>query len=177
MSEPHSIEVGIYTAIIDVQDLTLVSQINWHPIFSRACTDRKWVYAQGWDGNSRQNVLMHRLVTGAMKGQQVDHIDGNTLNNTRANLRICSATENRGNRRSVRSGTKFKGVQYEAWRRSPYRAIVYHQHKRYRLGCFGTAEEAARAYDAKALELFGEFAMTNEMLGLFTKNPSCGGAS
>jgi hypothetical protein len=100
-----------------------------------------------------------------------DHIDGNGLNNTRANLRLCSHSENIRNQRLRVSDVKrsrFKGVTFYP-DTGRWKAVIHHNKVRYSLGIFEIEEEAARAYDAAARERFGEFARTNEDMGLFLK--------
>lgn len=105
-------------------------------------------------------VLMHRLLTGAKSGEYVDHINGNTLDNRKSNLRICRKQQNEFNtkrRSDNRSG--FRGVC--AARRGKFRAYINKDGKQYHLGEFSDPVEAAKAYNAKAVEFFGEFARLN----------------
>lgn len=104
---------------------------------------------------------MHRQILNAQPGQYVDHIDGNPLNNTRANLRLCNAQQNTRNRAPERSATsKYKGV---CWNRNAgkWQACITVDRKLRYLGLYANEEEAARVYDAQAKALFGEFARLN----------------
>jgi hypothetical protein len=100
---------------------------------------------------------MHRVIANAPAELNVDHKDGDGLNNTRANLRIATQKQNSANRRANR-GTQYKGIYRNKLR---FRAEINTADSRHYLGNFKNAEDAARAYDAKAKELFGEFARTN----------------
>lgn len=108
-------------------------------------------------------VFMHRLIMNAPKGMDVDHINRNALDNQKSNLRICTRSQNNGNRMSYIGKSKFKGV----WAsnninlRKRWRAEIRYENKRYHLGCFENQVEAAKAYDKKALKLFGDFAYLN----------------
>ena len=86
--------------------------------------------------------------------------NGNMLDNRRRNLRVCTSQENRFNSKThmVKKHSQFKGVHPN---KDKWRAVIMHNRKYIHIGTFLTPEEAARAYDAKATELFGEFANLN----------------
>jgi hypothetical protein len=104
---------------------------------------------------------MHRLIVDAPHGVLVDHRDGDGLNNTRANLRLCSNAENMRNSGRKRTNTSgFKGViHHKKTGKWVARITVNDQEKH--LGLFPTREAAARAYDDAARRLHGAFALTN----------------
>lgn len=100
------------------------------------------------------------------KDKVVDHINGDTLDNRKQNLRICTKAENNRNRRvNSRLGTvPYKGVyKRKNSKINSYRASVSYQDKTYNLGHYNTPEEAAEVYNNKATELFGEFANLNKI--------------
>lgn len=103
---------------------------------------------------------MHREIVGVMDSHAwVDHIDRDTLNNRRGNLRQCTAAQNianGGKRRHNSSG--YRGV---VWYKGKWVAQIGHRRKLLYLGRFSTPEEAAIAYDAAARQLYGEFAGLN----------------
>lgn len=145
-------------AIVDAIDApSLLAMGNWHAISSGhtfyAVTHRPRSQGRGTLG-------MHRVILGVGEGVEVDHRDGQGLNNTRLNLRACSHAENARNRGvDRRSRTGFKGV-------SPFRdgfraTIGIGGGRTQHLGVFETAEDAAVAYDLAALDIHGEFARTN----------------
>lgn len=118
--------------------------------------------------NKKTSEQMHRLILGLKPGdkRECDHVDGNGLNNQRENLRICSLSQNSQSSRKRKGCTsKYKGVH---WDRRDRKWISQAQvnEKRIRLGCFDAEVDAAKAYDTAALKYYGEFARTNEMLGL-----------
>lgn len=107
----------------------------------------------------RRSQSMHREIIGAMPGQVVDHIDDDGLNNQRANLRLCTHAQNLQNSRRYRgSVSPYKGVQCLSGR---WRARIRHNGAQKHLGCFDTPEQAASAYNAAAIQFYGEFARLN----------------
>lgn len=141
-------------AFVDDADLPLLEGRSW-------CAQRT---RHHWYAVSK-GVTMHRLLMGA-PGLQVDHIDGDGLNNRRSNLRIGTNSQNQANRRRAFGASRFKGVHHEK-RGKPWKAAIKISGEKIHLGSFDDEAEAARAYDRAALEHFGEFACTNEMLGLY----------
>lgn len=151
-------------ALVDAADFELVSAFPW-----RAVRVRHTWYAETYVRGARE--YLHRFLLQAGPGDQVDHRDGDGLNCRRANLRHTTHTRNQANRRRVRSGSGFKGVSPDWLRKSrPWRAHITVDGRLRYLGAFETAKEAARAYDRAAREAFGEFACTNEDLGLLSSN-------
>lgn len=127
------------------------------------------VFSNSAKNKELRNKTLHRLITNCPKGMVVDHINHNTLDNTRENLRVCSVGENNMNRRySARSDTgslrNFRGVykSYNCKSKQRWQAKIAKGNKtNIYLGTFDSQEAAAKAYDKKAKELFGEFAKLN----------------
>jgi hypothetical protein len=91
----------------------------------------------------------------------VDHIDRNPLNNTRANLRFCTHSENQRNKASKPLSTsKYLGVHWHK-KDCKWQATIRVEGKKVYLGSFKSEEDAARAYDAAAREHHGQFANPN----------------
>lgn len=115
--------------------------------------------------NRSQLVFMHRQIAGTPKGKKTDHWDGDGLNNTRKNLRVCSHSQNMRNRvvLSKANTSGYKGVAF--YKRSEtdkkWGARIVVNKKLIHLGMFSDKEEAARAYDAAATIQFGQFARLN----------------
>jgi hypothetical protein len=147
------------TAVVDLADYEIVKGYTWH---WHKCRERygRVVTTFKKEGKTAY-VMMHRLILNAPKGVKVDHRDRNTLNNTRANLRLCTDSQNQCNQ-GPRSNTGYKGVtRLKRAQRRPYQAVIAVNGKDHYLGCFYTAEDAALAYDIAAKRLHGEFAYLN----------------
>lgn len=113
---------------------------------------------------------MHQDILCVERGTIVDHVNHNTLDNRRANLRICTASQNMANR-AKQSGTssRFKGVTLHR-KTGRWQAAIFRNGRGFYLGLHSTEEAAAMAYDVAALDKFGEFALTNKQLGLLENN-------
>lgn len=144
-------------ALIDQIDLPLVAGYKWYGV-----NDGKNRYAYTntkKDNGQKTTVGMHRLLCTGFKA--VDHQDGNGLNNCKSNLRDGSGPKNSRNRAvAKRNISGYKGVHTEK-RSGKFDARIYSLGKTYCLGTFLTAEEAAKAYDKAAMEMFGEYARLN----------------
>jgi hypothetical protein len=150
-----------YAAIVDDEDFDVLSRWRWHATVSRTT-----IYARrmepGPRGVVRRGIFVHDEIARPPAGYEIDHINGDGLDNRRANLRIATRSQNHANQRP-RLGPKssrFKGVAWDSYGgRQPGRWRAHFQ-KRH-LGTFLNEEDAARAYDAAAREGFGEFARCN----------------
>lgn len=113
---------------------------------------------------NRTIVLMHRQLMGLVPGDglEVDHINGNKLDNRRTNLRVCRRQQNCCNqlKQTKQTTSKFKGVYWSKERGKWHAQITYNQ-KRMALGRYASEVEAALAYNRAAERLFGEFARLN----------------
>jgi hypothetical protein len=133
-----------------------------------------WYFqSQGYAARTKRNkggakagqkvIYMHRFIMDPPPELQIDHIDGDRLNNTRQNLRICTPSQNLQNAVSKRGKSKYKGVhQHSAFKRKRrWQATIMVHGRVLSFGYHMTEEEAARAYDVAARLHFKEFARTN----------------
>lgn len=142
--------------IVDRKNYVRLSAYNWRTIPSAYTR-----YALGHIAGGEHSVRMHRLIMNAPPEKDVDHINGNGLDNRESNLRLCVQSQNGANRGLGRNNTSgFKGVSYHQARKY-WKAEIKVNYKPIFLGRFDKAEDAARAYDRAAIEYFGEFAFLN----------------
>lgn len=138
-------------ALVDDEDFEYLNQWRWS---AARYSDNIYYAASRVKGKS---ITMHRLLMNSDKQRQVDHKDGNGLNNQKSNLRFANYSQNGSNRRAWGSSC-FLGVNID--RGKIYARITLNGQTLY-LGRFKTEEDAARAYDRKAKELHGDFACLN----------------
>lgn len=112
-------------------------------------------------GGKTQTLLLHRVVAGASAGQYVDHINGDSLDNRRENLRVCTNSQNAMNRgKQVNNRSGFKGVSWNK-KAGCWQAWIQVRGKRMWLGDFADKRDAAAAYDRAAREMHQDFACVN----------------
>lgn len=140
-------------ALIDDEDLKLVSEYKWH--YGNG-------YAKRRDHKSSL-CRMHHLILPLKKGYMVDHINGNRLDNRRNNLRLVTKSQNmmnRGLQKNSKSG--YMGVSWHKKTKS-WRAYIKKDRKQIYLGLYDTKIQAAKAYNEAAKEYHGEFAFFNKI--------------
>lgn len=141
-------------ATLDAADVPIVAGRNWYALVT-PYGHAYGMAAEVRDGKST-SFLMHRVIMAASPGEEVDHIDGDGLNNRRSNLRLCSHQQNMANQVTHRHNRLgLKGAQKH---RGRYRATITFCGKKHNLGAYPTAEEAAAAYRGAAMALNGEYA-------------------
>lgn len=152
-------------ALADEDDLNLLSQHRWCAINSHG----KWGWYAStalWKRNGKtKKASMHRMVMGFPQDLEIDHINGNGLDNRRQNLRVATRSQNGANKPKYKQGaiSKYKGVGRAKSKTKPWLATIKANGKHVHLGHFYTEEQAAHAYNAAALEAWGEFAYLNEV--------------
>lgn len=130
----------------------------------------KWYYHQGYAirkisiGNGkRKTIRMHNEIIAPLQGYFVDHINGDTLNNLKINLRFADKSENNRNRtKRIKLTSKYKGVLWHK-RDKKWQASIKVNKKQYHLGYFQSEDAAAYAYNIAAITHFGEFARINDV--------------
>lgn len=148
-------------ALVDDADFEGLSRYRW------TLSDREGGGYARRSGRSSEGesprgcVYMHRQIMGAKADQQIDHINHDTLDNRRSNLRFCTQSQNRANGRWRTAKSGFRGVYPAGERSRKWGAKIKANKQVVRLGTFALAVDAARAFDRAARKYHGEFAILN----------------
>ncbi len=138
-----------YKALVDDSDFELVNKYKWR--VNVGAHGNIYAYRSVKNKGKRTFIYMHKMVIKTT--EQVDHIDGNGLNNQKENLRACTHTENMRNRRLFKNNTSgFKGVIFDKFS-GKWRTTFYCK--------FTDKIEAAKTYDKIAKLIYGKFARLN----------------
>lgn len=143
------------TTLIDDEDFEKVSKYKWY------CNN--YGYAVRTERTSDKRIVhwLHRFILNCPDHMEIDHINHNPLDNRKSNLRVCERKENCRNIRTPTHNTSgYKGVSLSQ-NKKRWRAYICRDNKQIGLGTYNTKEEAALAYNKKAIEIFGEYAKLN----------------
>ncbi len=148
-------------AIVDDEDYDFLMQWKWY-----AGKAGRRYYAVRNTRNQKMGsppiIFMHRVIVNAPEDKDIDHKNHNALDNRKVNLRICTRSENMANvRPQTNRISQYKGVSQTGRRKQAWRSRIKHNYITIYIGYYASEIEAAKAYDKKAKELFGEFACTN----------------
>jgi hypothetical protein len=153
--EASQIIISGYEVLISQPDLEIVLSKKWricakgnpYPYFVHSYKQNKKV----------KHIYLHRLITNCPAGKCVDHINGNTLDNQRENLRVCTTAQNiRNQKKNITNTSGYKGVSWNN-RHGKWFAFICINRKNKNLGSFATAEQAYKAYCEASTKYHGEF--------------------
>jgi hypothetical protein len=152
----NSPKYGIKNVLIDDEDWDKVKNYKWHIIYNKPM--KKFYVKSG------KRLRLHRLIMDCPTGLCVDHIFGDTLDNRKYNLRICTFTQNRKNtvKHKETATSKYKGIYWNK-RDKAWRCQIRTNNKQIFLGNFKNEIEGAIAYNQAAIKYHGEFARLNEV--------------
>ena len=143
-------------ALINDEDYERINKYKWCATWVRYTRSYR---AERTDNSSgtKKTILMHRVIIDAPAGFYVDHINHDTLDNRKQNLRICTPQQNVFNsKKRIDNTSGYTGVNWHKISKK-WRAQIRHSGKFIFLGSFSNKEEAHKVYQLKAKELFGEF--------------------
>jgi hypothetical protein len=151
-----SFTVSGHVCLIDVVDLPLIEGLK---LSCSARARTTYVYSYTFIDGKQKNTYLHRLLTACQKGMDVDHINGNGLDNRRENLRVVTHAENMKNmRKPVTNTSGVKGVRLRPGPKGDRWSAEIRAHGDvFRLGRFGCKTAAAIAYAKASKRLHGEF--------------------
>jgi hypothetical protein len=143
-------------ALVDSEDFEWLNQYKW--------SAAKGVKYAASSINGRV-VLMHRLISNAPEGMEVDHINGDGLDNRKDNLRICTSKQNHYNHKLLANNKSgYNGVSKTPF--NTWHTCISVNNKTVHLGTYKNKEDAALAYNMAAKEYYGEFARLNKIGGI-----------
>jgi len=154
---------GEKKVLIDDEDLEKIKEHIWHLQYAKTI---KGFYVNRHSKSikgKRSCISLHRYIVDAQRGEVVDHINHNTLDNRKENLRKCTHSQNSGNRNKMtqKCSSHYKGVTYNL-KTNKYIATIQPNNTSVHLGYFETEDQAAIAYNIAAVKYFGEFARPND---------------
>ena len=159
MSNKETMEIPLtrgQVAIVDAEDFEWLSQYKWQAKWDK-CKKGYYATTGRLILKSFNTTIMHRVIIGAKKGEIVDHIDGNGLNNTKSNLRIVTRTENAINHRIRSDNTSsVTGVRFRKDVNKWY-AFISINNKETFLGSFVNFNEAVEARRNAEKKHYGDF--------------------
>lgn len=147
-------------SIIDAEDASRVLAFTWC-YYSGYAGRRARKGEPGFRAHADRDVVyIHQVVQSCESGTVPDHINGNVLDNRRANLRCATPSQNSSNTKRI-TAANTSGIRGASFVYGKWEARIRHNGKLLYLGRFTSQEEAGLAYDRAAIELHGEFATLN----------------
>lgn len=148
-------------ALVDDEDFKYLNQWKWY--VNNLC-GKFYAVRNHWENKKFVGqLLMHRFIMNPSKGLVVDHYNGNTLDNRKCNLRVCTYSQNRMNSvKTIYNKSGYKGVHWHKLGKKWVAKIELNKTKHY-LGLFYDIKEAAKAYNDAAIKFYGEFAKLNKI--------------
>ncbi len=152
----------VHTVKVDDGAHEILARHTWYIMYSGK-DKRPYAFTEIFSKTQgKRMVYMHHLVLGAYR--ITDHANGDSLDNQFDNLRPATSSQNGINtpkfcyRDGTKTSSKYKGVSLV---QGKFRAAIRCTGKTYSLGCYDNEDDAGRAYNVKAKELYGDFAWMN----------------
>lgn len=150
--------------LVDDEDYNFLNQFRWYLRRSNKRNNQLGYAQTPITINRKQtSIIMHKILIDIPNGMVIDHINHNTFDNRKSNLRIVTKSQNQMNKLPQKGKiSKFKGVNWDK-NLKKWKSRCSLNRKQYYLGLFEDEIDAARAYNIKAKELHGEYAYLNEV--------------
>lgn len=147
-----------HKVLVDDEDVGRVLQHSWY-------LEKSNYHSYFRSRINGKLIRLHRFIINPKPDEQVDHINGNTFDNRKSNLRVCTARQNSRNmKKHVDNHSGFKGVYFRPKQpKKPWAVYIKTEISTKYLGSYPTKEQAAEAYNKAAIELYGEYAKLNEL--------------
>lgn len=159
--------------LVDNEDFKWLNQSKWYlhksynsphyatrTVLTRSQNKQKNIKKKEKKLWMHREIMQHKLNRELLCNEQIDHINRNTLDNQRSNLRLCTNSQNQMNMKSKTGSSKYKGVNWHKQHKKWQSRIQFNK-RQINLGYFDIEIEAAIAYNQAALKYFGEFARLN----------------
>lgn len=156
--------IGTHEILISDKDIDMLQKYR----FYIRTNDGNILYAITSDRSKifLHHIIMERMINRKINSkEQIDHMNHNTLDNRRSNLRLCNNSKNSMNRNKIncKTSSEYKGVYFSKRDKTWYAYIKLNGKKKH-LGCYSDEIEAATSYDQAARKYFGEFAALNFLI-------------
>lgn len=153
---------GLYT-LVDDDDYEELSKYKWYASKKSKNYDKYYIERRiRYPDGSSKIFKMHRIIMNAPPGKNVDHINGNPLDNRKCNLRLCSQSQNNMNSKLQKNSTTgYRGVSWHK-KAGKWRAYINVNRKQYHLGLYDDINDAIDAYNKASIEKHGEYANKNK---------------
>ena len=141
-------------ALVDDEDFEELSKHKWY-------FHNGYALRNDYRKETPTKIMMHRAILGITDSRMGDHINGNTLDNRRGNLRSCNSAQNTQNRsKKTKTSGQYKGITFHR-KIKKWQVMITKNGKANYLGCYESETQAAKVYDEAAIKLFGSFARLN----------------
>lgn len=149
-----------YQSIVDEDWFDILNSINCSVLYSGKYRTLRYAVCNISINGKSYSEMLHRVIMDAPRNLQVDHINHNTLDNRKENLRLCTPQENNRNLRPIKKTSAYKGVFF-CKQTNKWSSAIQINGKTIRIGRFDSEEFAAQKYDSVARILHGEFSYLN----------------
>lgn len=141
-------------AIVDDDDYERVNKFKW---YLGGSGNYRYAVRAVTENGRRYTARLHHAIAGEHRGKCIDHINGNTLDNRKCNLRIATRGQNRANSIAQKNNsTGVKGV-YKTAKEGVFKVIINNKGLMEYLGCYSDIEEARTVFAERHQQLHGEF--------------------